>query len=337
MKKSSKITFINFVALLGFALLGFFTFMGAMYFSSGAIGASIAIAVASVVVLAVVLAGAIYCKGVEDNFDKWKKIEIALVVVFFLCAIFPARYVIHCFEVLSNKEELQKAADSDVASITKLFESYEAFEYSAMATTQAGLENAIGQPVDNATAKYFTDAAIDSDADITTWMTTQRGLLTGSRGVAEFSYTRFKDNVDSIVGNWHTNIRAFDAMFVASHINDMTSLAQQVADQLTQNSARGKLPVIEFDNGRYVISTPSQTTAIKAPQFQSVKIVNQFSGSNPLFYIIYIIIVMLIFLDYIMAYRSQKLDLKANEADPTLGGGNYLGGARHINNNSNNI
>lgn len=323
-KKKGRVTFTNIVALLGLALLGFFTFMGAMFFSGGTIGTSLAIAAGAVVIISLLLAAAIYCKGVESNFDKWKKVEIVMVILFWAFAILPGRYVIHCFEILGQKEQMQHMASDDVAAISKMFNDYEAFERNAMGITRTGLENSLGQPADQATTEYMSNASIQSTDDILTWMSTQRGILTGSRGIDGFSYTRFHENVDSVANSWLDKIKAWDIMFVASHAGEMQELAPEVAKQLSENSLRGKLPVIEFENGIYTISRPAQFITTETPRLKFSDTLGDFNGSNPIYYVIYLIILLLIFLDYIMAYRSSRLDIKKGDGSSTLAGGNKL-------------
>lgn len=322
--KKGKITIVNIISILGLALLGFFTFMGAMFFSSGSTGTSVAIALGSVIVTALILSGAVYCKGVENHFDKWKKIEISLVIVFWIFAILPVRYVIHFFEVIAEKEELLKAADADINAINRLFNDYEAYERSAMGVTLAGLENALGQPSDDATGTYFKDAAIRSTDDIRSWMATQRGILTGSRGIDGFSYTRFHENVDSVAGAWHNSIKSWDVMFIAVHAGDLVEIVPQIASSLSENSMRAKLPVIEFSDGIYTMSCPAQFRIFDAPSLLFGKNVNEFSGTNPIYYVIYLLIMGMIFLNYLLGYRSSKTDITANNSDPTLAGGNIL-------------
>lgn len=323
-KRKGKVTLINFIALLGFALLGFFTFMGAMFFSGGAIGTSLAIALGAVVITSLLLAGAIYCKGVESNFAKWRKVEIAMVILFWAFAVLPARYVVHCFEVLGQKEEMKKTAEADVKAIASIFDQYETFERNAIGVTRTGLENAIGQAADQAIADYLAQASITSPDDVTSWMATQRGVLIGERGVDGFSYARFRQRVDSIASDWNDKVQAWDIMFIASHASDLQSVAPEVASELTANSRRGKLPVIEFVDGRYMMSLPVQFKTFEAPGLSFDKSIGDFDGSAILAYVIYLVIMLLIFLDYLMAYRSNRLDISNENSAKNLAGGNQL-------------
>lgn len=320
--KSSRITFINIIALLGLALLGFFTFIGAMFFSAGTLGTSIVTALAAIIITALILRGAIYCKGVEANFSKWKKLEITTVVLFWIFAILPGRYVVHAFEIMGGKEELQTAAGNDVEAVNGLFTDYETFESNAIATTRAGLENAVGQPCDEATQAYITKAALNSDENIRSWIDTQRAMLLGRKGTDGFSYSKYRQNVDSIMTRWLNCIQSWDMLYIATHSGDIEALAPKIAEDISTNSARAKLPVIELtDNGVYAMCQHNQTIIMQAPALSFEKAIGNFSGSGILYYIIYIVIMLMVFLDYIIAYRSDKLDVKKVNQGP---GGNVL-------------
>lgn len=317
-RQSSHITIINIVALLGFALLGFFTFLGAMFFSKGTIGTSIAIALGAVVISAAILYVAIKCKGAENNFAKWKKIEIAAVIVFWLFSLLPARYVIHAFEVMGQKQELLRAAENDVATVNRIFTDYETYHRNALATTRAGLENALGQPCDPQTTAYLDAAAILSNDAIDSWIGTQRSLLLGTRGTDGFSYATFRQNVDSLSTQWLNKIKNWNILYLASHADEIETITPAVVEELSANSVRGKLPVIEFIDGVYSTTRPGQTLIIEAPSLGFGYAISQFGGTAILSYLLYLVIIVLIFLDYIFAYRSNRLDL--HKASEDMGG-----------------
>ena len=311
MSKNKKgVTIINIVALIGFSLLAFFTFMGAMMFTSGNIGASAGIALGSVILLASALAAAIYCKKVDADFAKWKKIEITAIVLFFIIAIFPARYVMHFFDVMTQREELQKTADADAAKIRAMFSAYEDAERSALSITTTGLQNALGEPVDMATQAYMDEASIKTADDIESWMLQERNLLLGNRGAdGATPYIIYHQNVDSIVGSWLNDVKAWDMLSVARQSRLPGELAPEIAESLTKRSHSGKLPVISFEDGVYVQKSANQTIDTTVPALEFEKRITYAGAINVLFLLLYIIIIMLIFLDYLMARRSEKTEI----------------------------
>lgn len=312
MKRNSRITFINIVAIAGYALLGFATFMGAMFSTGGSIGASVAIALGSVIILALIISGACYAKRIDNEFAKWRKVEIALAVLFWIAAIFPAIYSSHFIKVVSSSGQLSEAAQNDANAIDKMFTDYESFERNALSITHIGLESALDQPCDEPLAAYFRASSINSADDIDSWIATQRGLLLGTEGVDGFSYIDFREHVDSIVSEWLTAVKAPDLSFIAVHSGDIEAIAPEITRQLTETSAQAKLPGVEFDNGIYVARPLEQKQSFTAPELTYHQNIGSLSGSI-LGYIVTFLILMLIFLDYIMAKRSNKMEIQSYE------------------------
>ncbi len=319
MKKSSRISFINIVALLGYALAAFATFMGALLATEGSIGAAVAISAGSVVVLALIIKGACSAKGADTDQKRWKKVEIVLAILFWFAAIFPSLYISHFVKVLCDGERLHTVATDDAGKITKLFSDYESFENNALSITTVGLETAIGQPMDRSLQAYMSSVPINTSEDVNTWMTTQRGLLLGKRGVDGFSYITFKENVDSVVNGWRSKINASDVMFMATHGNDLTQLATDVAERLTLTSSQAKLPGVEFVNGVYIVNPLEQKTTLTAPEMKLADQLHSLEGSV-VGYLTAALVMLLIYLNYVMTRRSGLAELQSYD----LSEGNQL-------------
>lgn len=298
------------ISLAGLALLGFFTFMGALMLTSGNIGAAIGIALASVVVLSLLLGAAVYCKGAETDFSRWRKVEIASLVVFIAAAAFPAKYVMHFFDILSSKEELQKAAMADAAGIRNLFKIYEDAERSAIAVTTTGLQNAFGEECDINVKEYYDAAAIRNYEDIDSWMLNERRMLlgdTGADGVAP--YVTYKHNADSIVSDWLADVKAWDLMSIGRQSKVPGELVPAIAENLNMRSQSGKLPVIVYNDGIYLISNANQTVTVKEPELSFGKNITSAGGVSVTNLIIYVLIIALIAIRYLMTPRSEKTEI----------------------------
>lgn len=312
MKRKSRITFINIVAIAGYALLGFATFMGAMFRSRGSIGVSLAIGLGSIILLSLIISGACYAKRVDNEFARWRKVEIALVALFWIVAIFPSMFSAHFVKVISSTSELSAAAQADAEKIGTLFSDYETFERNALSVTRIGLENALGQPCDEPLSAYYRSSSIADSEGIDSWIATQRGLLLGSEGVDGFSYIDFRENVDSIVTEWLTAVEAPNFSFMATHSGDLDAIAPEVALQLTENSAHAKLPGVEFENGMYVARPLEQKQSFAAPVLGFSGMATSLSGSV-LGYAVSLLFLVLIFLDYVMTKRSNKIEIQSYE------------------------
>lgn len=304
---SSRIGLGNIISLAGLALLGFLTFMGALMLTAGSMGAAIGIALGAVVVLSLLLAAAIHCKKVDNDFAKWKKMEIAALVVFFIVAAFPSRYVMHFIDVMSNKDELQKAAVADVESLRSMFNEYEKGEQKALATTTTGLHNAFGEECDANVLAYFEDAAIRSYDDIDSWILQERRLLLGNTGATGIApYRTYKQNVDSLINQWVADVKVWDLMAIGRQAKVPSELAPAIADNLNERSQMAKLPIIVFEDGGYIIEDKNQIVDIATPKLKFEKKISTTSDLNVVSLVLYLVLVVLILVQYLMTPRSAK-------------------------------
>jgi len=323
--RSSRVGIGNVISLAGLALLAFFTFMGALMLTSGNIGAAIGIALGSVIVLSLVLAAAVYCKRVDTDFSRWKKVEVAAIIVFLAAAVFPARYVMHFFDIMSDKEELQKVAMSDAANIRTLFKTYEDAERSAIAVTTTGLQNAFGEECDLNVREYYDAAAIRNYEDIDSWMLNERRMLlgdTGADGVAP--YATYKHNADSLVNDWIADVKAWDLMSIGRQSKVPGELAPAIAKDLSARSQSGKLPVIVYTDGIYRISNTNQTVTIPSPELKFGKDITSVRGISVFNLIIYVLIIGLISIRYMMTPRSEKTEIGDGQSIVEYDGVNKL-------------
>lgn len=306
-KSSSRIGIGNIITLAGLALLGFFTFMGALMLTAGNMGASIGIGLGAVIVISLLLAAAVHCKKVENDFARWKKLEIGALVVFFVAAVFPSRYVMHFFDVMSSKEEIQKVAVADAESLRGMFREYEKAEQSALSITTTGLQASIDSEKDPNVADYFAQAAINSPEDIDTWILQERQLLlgnTGATGVAP--YRTYKQNSDSIINLWAGDVKSWDLMSIGLQSKVLGELAPAIAEYLSDLSERGKLPVIVDDEGIYVFEKKNQTININEPTLKFEKKISTTGDLKVVSLVLYLVIVVLLLVQYIMTPRSAK-------------------------------
>lgn len=309
-KSNSRIGLGNILSIFGLALLGFFTFMGALMLTAGNMGASIGIAVASVVVLSLILGAAVYCKKTDTDFARWRKLEIAAIVVFIIAAVFPARYVMHFFEVMASKEELQKAAVDDAANIRAMFKTYESDELSALARTADGLQNAFGENCDLNVLDYFKVNSINNYDDIDAWILVERRMLLGEMGAdGRAPYITYKQNVDSVINEWIGDVKSWDLLKIGRQSKIAGELAPAVAKELNGRSATGQLPIVVYENGIYTITTDNQVSDIKEPSLIFEEKLTAPQAINVLFLLVYILIIALIALQYIMTPRSEKTEI----------------------------
>lgn len=325
--KSSRIGLGNIITLFGLALLGFFTFMGALMLTSGNMGAAIGIGLGAVVVLWLLLSAAIYSKKADTDFSKWRKIEIISIIVFLAAAIFPAKYVMHFFNIMEEKEQLQQASAADADALRNMFKAYENAEQSAIAVTTTGLQNAFQEDCDLNVREYYNAASIKNYEDIDSWMLNERRMLlgdTGADGIAP--YTTYKNNVDSVITQWNGNIKAWDLMAIGRQSKVPGELAPDIVRDLNARSKAGKLPVINFnsDNGIYQIDNANQVVTINMPELKFEKMIAETGEIKVLNVLLYVVIIALIAMQYFLTPRSEKTEIGEGQSINNMEGVNRL-------------
>ena len=145
-QQAGRITIANIIAIVGIVLLLVFSFLGRSYMSGGELGFDIVIAVAITGFTAFLLWFLIKAKGAENNIDKWKKAELAALVVYIIFAIPASLFggIMHFFVVNDKKAEIKQYAKADLNIIDEMFTEYKNFESEALAITGTGLSNAKG-------------------------------------------------------------------------------------------------------------------------------------------------------------------------------------------------
>lgn len=155
--KNGKVTIANIIAIVGVVLLMVFTFIGHSFMSGGELGMDIVVSVAITAFIAFLVWFMIKAKGAENELAKWKKLEIATLVVYVVVAIPLSLYggIMQFFIVNDNKERVKECAKDDLDRIDQMFLDYKEFEEQAIGRTSDGLSNAIKEGRRNDDLKEF--------------------------------------------------------------------------------------------------------------------------------------------------------------------------------------
>ena len=155
--KNGKVTIANIIAIVGVVLLMVFTFIGHSFMSGGELGMDIVVSVAITAFIAFLVWFMIKAKGAENELAKWKKLEIATLIVYVVLAIPLSLYggIMQFFIVNDNKERVKECAKDDLDRIDQMFLDYKEFEEQAIGRTSDGLSNAIKEGRRNDDLKEF--------------------------------------------------------------------------------------------------------------------------------------------------------------------------------------
>lgn len=310
--KSGRVTIANFIALIGLVLLMVFSFLGLYYKSGGEIGWAIAIAAGITLCTLFLLWLLIKAKGAENDLAKWKTIEIATLVAFIFFAIPVAVWggVMHFFVVNSQKEEIKALAHNDLDEIANMFEQYKEFEAQAISRTGAGLRNATGpgQRCDAVLNRFMEENHISHTRESArNFETIQQNLLLGIG--FENMYNAFKAeraDIENVVDSW-------SVMLIPSKAKMIEELEVSARKNLTDLSAKGKLPVVTYDSASHSYTLGELQTWTYSGTDETAEITSSFrhairdaEGFSFTAVLVVIMIEVMILFNYIVAYRTRS-------------------------------
>ena len=305
-QQAGRITIANIIAIVGIVLLLVFSFLGRSYMSGGELGFDIVIAVAITGFTAFLLWFLIKAKGAENNIDKWKKAELAALVIYIVFAIPASLFggIMHFFVVNDQKNEIKKYAKTDLNIIDQMFTDYKNFETEALAITGTGLSNAkgTGQLCDETLNSFMQERSISTRESARNYEQIQRNKLIGEGFESYYKSCRSARNeIEAAVSSW-------SVMQIPSKAKQIEDLATSASKHLTTLSNEAKLPVIENSGSRFTM-TGYQTKdfSVDTENFMFKKKLVDASGFSITALIVVLLIHLLILFNYIVAYRTDKI------------------------------
>lgn len=305
-KKAGRITIANIISIIGIVLLLVFSFLGRSYMSGGELGLDIVIALAITSISAFLLWFLIKAKGAENNIEKWKKAELATLVIYIVFAILASLFggIMHFFVVNDNKEVIKEYAKADLNIIDDMFSEYKNFENEALALTGTGLSNAkkYGLLCDESLNSFMQEQSIITHESALSYEQIQRNTLIGERFEVYYSSFRSKRNeIEDAVNNW-------SVMQIPFKVKQIEDLANSASKYLTDLSNEAKLPVIENSGSGFTITGYQvRNFSVDTESFMFKKKLVEASGFSITALIVVLIIHFLILFNYIVAYRTDKI------------------------------
>ncbi len=294
----NKISIANILALCGLAGIGVFTFFGGLLHSKdGTPGAAIIGAVVFVVALLFFLIFSIVAKGAKDNPDKWRYVEWACVVIYIVIAICFAKPFQRYFYVTTQKAELQRLANKEVAAIEDMYDSYNSQQ-------KDFLDNAVNQ-IKNYNASGQSQS---SDIELSKYVRERVGKNVDSwASKAERIVKRTKDaeleEIKKDIKAWSImSLSDIAARLETKDREAWKSMEEHIKD-FTENNHL--IPVINGGSAwGYSFGGYAEFDLGTSPTPLFAKALRETDGNTVLGWIIYVIINMLVLLNYIVAPRS---------------------------------
>lgn len=304
--KNGKVTIANIIAIVGVVLLMVFTFIGHSFMSGGELGMDIVVSVAITAFIAFLVWFMIKAKGAENELAKWKKLEIATLVVYVVVAIPLSLYggIMQFFIVNDNKERVKECAKDDLDRIDQMFLDYKEFEEQAIGRTSDGLSNAIKEGRRNDDLKEFmkTNHISVSEEGVSAFKDLQMRLLVGSG--YERLYTSFKEQRVKI----EQSIDSWSMMQIPTKAKQIPALAESAQQELNTLSNGAKLSVINNESGLYKIKEYQVKRFETAPL--ELKEAMQGTGGFSVKALLFVLLIhILILFNYVVAYRTSTLSI----------------------------
>lgn len=301
-EKNNGISIANILAMLGLAGLGVLSFFGLFFQSPGGnLTKPVLLAVAIVAGFALLLIIMVRTKGANDNPDKWRFVEWGALVIYLVAAFFAAKPTLHFFYVVSEKEHLQAMAKEEIAGIEQLYKTYGEWK-------DETLGNAIGQ-ADN----YMANPQYQADSEDNPL----HHYVTGKMAGNPKKWGSVQDKIISLVADpriadLQKRVSAWEFLKLPSLASDLVKAEdgawKRVEDKLKtlKDDDLQLIPVITGGVGEpYALAglAEFELPTQMAPAF--TKALSSGNHSTALGWIIYVVLHLLILLDYLLSRRSS--------------------------------
>ncbi len=296
-KKSGNISIANIIALVGLAGIGVVTFFGMLLHSSdGKPAGAILGAVALVAGLGFLLFMSIKAKGAEDNPDKWRYVEWASLAAYVIVALLFASPFQRFFYILGEKDAMLVQARQEIKAIKSLYQEYDHQQKKFLneAVEQIRNYNASGQQknINDDLADYVK--GIGSNVD---------GWAAKASAIVKLTPDKQLSDIEDKIEGW--NIMQLSS--IATELESKDSNAWTVIEnKIKKYEEQNKLiPVIGGGGGHpYKLEGYAKFDLGNRPDAKFAQMLRSSDGSTILGWIIFIVLNLLVLLNYAVAPRT---------------------------------
>ena len=300
-KDNGNISIANVLALVGLAGVGVLTFFGILLHSDGKPGGAILGAAALVAGLGFLLVMAIKAKGAEDNPDKWRYVEWACLAVYVVVAVAFAQPFQRFFYIIGEKDTMQQMARQEAEAIKTMYQNYEHQQTTAIDRAREQMQNYLDNGQHNQQLKdalYDYMEGVGSNVD--SW---------ASKAAKATALPK-----DEMLIDIENDIDAWSLMqlgSLAANLEERDSMAWAATERfIAEYGKQNKLiPVIGGGSHgmRYSLDGLYTFDLGQQPEARFAATLRQSDGNTPLGWIIYIVLHLLVLLNYAVASRSVTI------------------------------
>ena len=296
-KESGNISIANILALVGLAGIGVITFMGTLLHSAdGKPTGAILGALALVAALGFFLFMSIKAKGAEDNPDKWRYVEWACLLLYVVVAVAFASPFQRFFHVVSEKSEMQQQARSEIAAIKSLYTSYEHQQKKYMNEAVEQVQNYLASGQMKSTNDALAEYVKGIGSNVDSW---------ASKASAIVAMPKDKElsELEGKVESW--NIMTLSSLAIDLEQKDSEAWAK-LEKKIAKYGVDNKLIPVIIGGGTqpYSLDGLAKFDLGQKPEAKFAQMLHNADGNTPLGWIIYVVLNLLVLLNYLVAERS---------------------------------
>ena len=303
-----RITLANYIAMAGLALLLTFSCLGLLYKTGGEWAISILVSVGITALAGVLLWLMIKAKTAENDLRKWRIVEYSALGLYILCAGLAFYYggMMHFFSVNSDKEEIKKKANADLAKIDRMFSDFQSYEDDAVAQARASFKTFTSPGIEwsDALKSFMDEKRIDSNPE------SARMWIDGRDEDLKEEFNNYYDQYKSERSEVKGMVDGWSMLQIAINSDEIDRLAGVYAKVLSDLSRKEdvNIPVFHADGGEYTFDGYAGRDFSVEGGVKSLEFRKALMETQPLSFMAVLVAVLvhaLILFNYLMAIRTD--------------------------------
>lgn len=327
--KKDGFSIANLISIVGLVVLAFFLYLGFAYSGTNS-GTSILYSVMITIGIGLILYALLYAKKVENNFEKWRIVEYTLVGVFIIACSATVPTLCHFINVNRDSENLKNYAIQDLDGMETAISNFQSQERANLSQLEINLQNV-------ATSYNYYSAITE---ELKSYISHE--LLGGQDSkLNKENITSFNEKWNNYIDNLHhygegksyastlknaieenrNRIVAWKILEIPQAIEEINKLKHDLDTNLNSISESYPLHKIGRAGSRWDIVDTHKAFMTSIDSNFKEECAKR-TGVNIYGIALSVVIFLLIIFNYVVAYRSSKVSVKAGRS--TSDGGMIL-------------
>lgn len=319
--KKDGFSIANLISIFGLVALAFFLYLGFAYSGTNS-GTSILYSVIITIGIGLILYALLYAKMVENNFEKWRIVEYALLAVFVGACAATVPTLCHFINVNRDSYNLKNYAIHDLDGMEKAISAFQSQEKDNLSQLETNLQSV-------ASSSNFHSATTDElKAYISSEILGEQDAKLNKENIISFT-EKWNKHIDNIhhygegknyastlknaIKENRNRIEAWSILEIPQAIDEIAKLNEDLGTNLNSISESYPLHKIGRAGSKWDIVDKHKafTTSINSNFKEECA---KRTGVNLSGVALSILIFLLIIFNYVVAYRSTKVSVKAGSS-----------------------